>query len=62
MDGLYNARDLSSPLKEKLFLYIGRNKSQERVHLFKAAVQLLCPSGTWELWITKVSIQMMQYL
>lgn len=62
MDGLHNAGDLSSPLKEKPFLDIDRNKSQESVNLFKAAVQLLCPSGPWELWITKASIQMMQYV
>lgn len=62
MDGLHNTGDLPSPLKEKLFLDTDRNKGQESVNLFKAAVQLLYPSGPWELWITRASIQMMQYL
>lgn len=62
MDGLHNTGDLSSPLKEKLFLDIDRNNSYESVNLFKATVQLLCPSGPWELWATNESIQTMQCL
>lgn len=49
MDVLHNAGDLPSPLSEKLFLHIDRNKFQESVNLFKAAVQLLCLAGPWEL-------------
>lgn len=62
MDVLHNAGDLPSPLSEKLFLHIDRNKFQESVNLFKAAVQLLCLAGPWELWITRTPIQMMRYL
>lgn len=49
----------------KTFHLLSRKSSfltQESVNLFKAAVQVLCPSGPWEHWVTKPSIQMMQYL